>query len=138
MSAVEQGATQARSGEKAGFWTRVGGAILDGVILGVPGAALQIALKGLGTVLSLLIGLLYFTLLLGREKGQTLGMSAMGIRVQSRDGGGSIGYGRAAIRWIGGYISAVFLWIGYLWMIWDAEKQCWHDKMAGDVVVHVD
>jgi uncharacterized RDD family membrane protein YckC len=138
MSAAEQGASNARSGDKAGFWTRVGGAILDGVIVGVPGAALQIGLKGVGTLLSLLIGLLYFTILVGREKGQTIGMGAMGIRVQSKDGGGSIGYGRAAIRWIGGYISAVFLSIGYLWMIWDAEKQCWHDKMAGDVVVHVD
>lgn len=134
MAAVEH----ARSGEKAGFWTRFGGAFLDGVILGVLGAVLQIALKGVGTLLSLLAGLLYFTILVGREKGQTVGMGAMGIRVQSRDGGGSIGYGRAFVRWIGGYISTVFLLIGYLWMIWDAEKQCWHDKMAGDVVVHVD
>jgi uncharacterized RDD family membrane protein YckC len=138
MAAVEQGATRTRSGEKAGFWTRVGGAIVDGIILAVVGAVLQIALKGPGTVLTVVVGLLYFTILVGREKGQTVGMGAVGIRVQSKDGGGSIGYGRAAIRWVGGYISTVFLLIGYLWMIWDAEKQCWHDKMAGDVVVHID
>ena len=23
-------------------------------------------------------------------------------------------------------------------MLWDKEKQCWHDKMANDVVVPVD
>jgi uncharacterized RDD family membrane protein YckC len=63
-------------------------------------------------------------------------MGAMGLRVISASGGGSIGYGRAFIRWIGGYLSTVFLGLGFLWMLWDKEKQCWHDKMAGDFVIH--
>jgi hypothetical protein len=25
--------------------------------------------------------------------------------------------------------------LGYLWMLWVGEKQSWHDKMAGWVVV---
>jgi uncharacterized RDD family membrane protein YckC len=28
----------------------------------------------------------------------------------------------------------VFL-LGYLWMLWDSEKQTWHDKAANAVVV---
>jgi len=27
------------------------------------------------------------------------------------------------------------LLIGYLWMLWDDEKQTWHDKVVGSVVV---
>jgi uncharacterized RDD family membrane protein YckC len=44
---------------------------------------------------------------------------------------------RAFARWIGRYVSALIIYIGYLWMLWDEEKQCWHDKLASDVVVRV-
>jgi uncharacterized RDD family membrane protein YckC len=44
---------------------------------------------------------------------------------------------RAFARWIGRYVSALIIYIGYLWMLWDKEKQCWHDKFASDVVVRV-
>ena len=59
----------------------------------------------------------------------------MGIRVIDFDTGGPIGYGRGFIRWIGRIVSEIVFFIGYLWMIWDKEKQCWHDKFANDVVV---
>jgi uncharacterized RDD family membrane protein YckC len=125
------------SGPRAGFWRRFGGAIVDAIILTIIAVVLRVALKGAGSALSLLVGLTYFTLFVGAKRGQTPGMSAVGIRVISFDGSGSIGYGRAFIRWIGGYISAIALLIGFLWMLWDSEKQCWHDKMASDVVVPV-
>ncbi len=35
-------------------------------------------------------------------------------------------------------VSAAVLFLGYFWMLWDKEKQCWHDKAARDVVVPVD
>ncbi|MEA2315581.1 MAG: hypothetical protein QOI03_2273 [Solirubrobacteraceae bacterium] len=125
------------SGPRAGFWRRFAGAFIDGIILAVIGVILQVVLKGAGSALSLLVGLAYFTLFVGGRRGQTPGMSALGIRVISFDGSGSIGYGRAFIRWIGGYISAIVIFIGFLWMLWDKEKQCWHDKLASDVVVPV-
>lgn len=62
---------------------------------------------------------------------------ALGIRVVSLDNGGSIGYGRAFLRWFVSLISAAVILLGYLWMLWDKEKQCWHDKAANDVVVPV-
>ena len=34
--------------------------------------------------------------------------------------------------------SASFFLLGYLWMLWDKEKQTWQDKFAGSVVVPVD
>jgi uncharacterized RDD family membrane protein YckC len=143
MATAQQDETQTKdygnaSGPRAGFWQRFGATVLDGIILGVISVILQLVLKGgAGSALSILVGLAYFTYFVGRERGQTPGMSALGIRVISFDGSGSIGYGRAFIRWIGGYISAIVIFIGFLWMLWDKEKQCWHDKLASDVVVPV-
>ena len=84
-----------------------------------------------------MVGIGYFVYLEGGPTGQTLGKKALGIRVISLDSGGPIGYGRAFIRYIGRIVSALLVYIGYLWMLWDSERQCWHDKFAGDVVVPV-
>jgi uncharacterized RDD family membrane protein YckC len=125
------------SGPRAGFWRRFGALIIDAIVLGVVEVVLRIALNGAGQALSLVATIAYFTLFVGAARGQTPGMSALGIRVISFDGSGSIGYGRAFIRWIGGYVSAVVILLGFFWMLWDKEKQCWHDKFASDVVVPV-
>jgi uncharacterized RDD family membrane protein YckC len=126
------------SGPRAGFWRRFGGAFIDGVIVGVVSAILRVALKGgAGSGLSLLVELAYFTYFIGSAAGQTPGMRVVGIRVISFDTGGPIGYGRAAVRWVGSILSFIVVLLGYLWMLWDSEKQCWHDKFAGDVVVPV-
>ena len=42
------------------------------------------------------------------------------------------------IRYFGRIISTIPLFLGYFWMLWDREKQCWQDKIAGSVVVPVD
>jgi hypothetical protein len=36
------------SGPRAGFWRRFGGALLDGIILGLANGILEVALKGVG------------------------------------------------------------------------------------------
>ena len=46
-----------------------------------------------------------------------------------------IGYQRAAVRYLASIVSAICLFIGYLWMLWDKEKQTWHDKLSNSVVV---
>jgi uncharacterized RDD family membrane protein YckC len=47
------------------------------------------------------------------------------------------GYGRGLIRYLGRAVSAIAFYVGYLWMLWDSQKQCWHDKFAREVVVPV-
>jgi uncharacterized RDD family membrane protein YckC len=91
-----------------------------------------------GYALGLLISLAYFTYFEGGEKGQTLGKMALSIRVVDFDTGGPIGYARGAVRWIGRYLSSIVFLLGYFWMLWDKEKQTWHDKLANDVVVPTD
>jgi uncharacterized RDD family membrane protein YckC len=109
----------------------------DWIVLLIPIAVLDITLKGAGEALSLVLVFAYFTYFEGGPRGQTPGKQALGIRVVSFDTGGPIGYGRGFIRMIGRYLSALVLYLGYFWMLWDGEKQCWHDKLASDVVVPI-
>ena len=129
------------SGARAGFWRRFAGAFIDGVVVGIAGGIIRgIAHTGTGagSGLGLVVSAVYFTAFIGSERGQTLGQMALGIRVVGLDNGGSIGYGRAVLRWVVSLVSAAVILLGYLWMLWDKEKQCWHDKAANDVVVPVE
>ena len=132
--------TSGPSGPRSGFWQRVGAWILDALILLIPSIILLVILKNgaLYQLLSTLISLAYFTYFEGGPTGQTLGKKALGIRVIDANAGGPIGYGRALIRYFGRWISSIPLLLGYFWMLWDKERQCWHDKFATDYVVPVD
>lgn len=126
------------SGPRAGFWRRFGSSFIDGIVVAIPtGIVSASTSRGTAYGIGLLIGAVYFTLMIGSSRGQTLGKMAVGIRVIDFNTGGPIGYGRALIRWIVSYVSLIAIFIGYLWMLWDKEKQCWHDKAANDVVVMV-
>lgn len=127
-----------QGGARAGFWRRFAGAFIDGIVLGIASGILRGILGfGAGTGLGVVVSAVYFTAFVGADRGQTLGQMALGIRVLGLDNGASIGYTRAFIRWLVSIVSAIVVLIGYLWMLWDGEKQCWHDKAANDVVVPV-
>lgn len=122
---------------RAGWWRRFFAALVDGILLAIVQAILRVFIGDTGGIgLGLLIDIAYFTYFHG-STGQTPGNAALSIKVVDlRDGTGRpIGYGRAFIRWLGSILSAIVLFLGYFWMLWDPEKQTWHDKMAGSVVV---
>lgn len=124
------------SGPRAGFWIRFAAWFADGLVLLVPFIVLVIAVGLSATrTLFLLVSAAYFTLLEGGPTGQTLGKRICRIRVTDLRVGGPIGPGRAFIRWIGRFVSGFVFSLGYLWMLWDPQKQTWHDKMANAVVV---
>lgn len=124
------------SGPRAGFWLRFAAVVIDAIVLGIVTVPLQLALDpALYYALAIPLGVAYYVLLEGGAKGQTVGKMAVGIRVYDLAGGGSIGYGRAFMRYVGRILSGMVVLLGYLWMLWDKEKQTWHDKFAGSVVV---
>jgi len=43
----------------------------------------------------------------------------------------------ALVRALAAFFSAIVLFLGFLWIFWDEEKQSWHDKIAGTVVVRL-
>jgi uncharacterized RDD family membrane protein YckC len=132
--------TKGASGPRAGFWARFGALIVDALVLFIPSLILLLIFKqgaayqALNTILSLA----YFTYFEGGATGQTVGKKVLGIRVYDLREGGPIGYGRGFLRQIGKYLAAIPIFLGYFWMLWDKESQCWQDKIAGSVVVPAD
>jgi uncharacterized RDD family membrane protein YckC len=84
----------------------------------------------------------YFALLLAYHigfwawKGTTLGGIVCSLRVV-RTHGVEPRFVDALVRGLAGVLSIAALGIGCLWMLNDPERQMWHDKIAGTLVVRV-
>ena len=135
------------SGPRAGFGSRLLATIVDTVIvLAVAGVLVGIlyAVGGegaaiVGYVIAIIIVVAYFTYFEGGAAGQTLGKKVSNIRVIDARTGGPIGYPRAFGRYlVESIVSGSICFLGYLWMLWDGEKQTWHDKIVGSLVVPTD
>ena len=66
--------------------------------------------------------------------GTTVGKMVMGIKLINNQGD-KVGLWDSLVRWIGYYLSVTFLFIGFLWSLFDQDSQTWHDKIAGTYVV---
>jgi uncharacterized RDD family membrane protein YckC len=138
------------SGPRSGFWRRVGAAIIDGILVSIPVSILG-ALFGIGPfsdttgagstayqALATVVGWAYGTYFEGSGAGQTVGKKVLNIRVIDFATGGPLGYPKAFVRQLVKLVSGLACGLGYLWMLWDREKQTWHDKVATTVVVPTD
>lgn len=68
--------------------------------------------------------------------GKTWGRGIAGVKVVDKVSREPIGFGRALGRSIvENTISGWLCWLGFLWMLWDPEKQTWHDKIVNSVVI---
>jgi uncharacterized RDD family membrane protein YckC len=128
------------SGPRASFLRRAAAWLIDALIVAAVGTAVAFAFHNEAATTWSVIGFgwLYGWLLEGSSRGQTVGKLALRIRVYDLERGGPIGYGRSFGRQLVKLLSGWISGLGYLWMLWDKERQCWHDKAAGDVVVPVD
>jgi uncharacterized RDD family membrane protein YckC len=131
----EQIRTGAATGPRAGFWQRLFADLIDSIIIAIAYLILAQSLHTAGTLLGVLIGIAYFTYLEGGPRGQTIGKSAMQIRVVSLTDGQPLGYQRALGRDLARILSAIPLYLGYLWMLWSRERQTWHDTLTHAIVV---
>jgi uncharacterized RDD family membrane protein YckC len=125
----------------AGFWRRLVGLILDGIIVGVIGGIIYYIFNALnyptvGYILFLIVDVGYF--IWGWGRGQTLGCMALNMKLVDQQSGSAPGYTKAFVRWIilsiCGFLFILEI-IGGLWMLWDVRKQTWWDKAGGTLVV---
>ena len=66
--------------------------------------------------------------------GQTLGMRAWRVRVQTRNGQ-AISWWQALLRYLIAFVSWGALGLGFLWSLFDKEKMTWHDRYSESVLV---
>ena len=138
----------------AGWWSRVGAYFLDVIVLVAPLVVMFGVLfaldpdddSGVWVVVALLyvaalvLPFVYFTVLHGNERGQTVGKRALGIRVVNAETGGPIGYGSALARYFVVALLGIFvvpLIVDYLWPLFDSKNQSLHDKAVKSLVVRV-
>ena len=150
----------------AGFWVRFVAYMIDVIILGVAGSAVQFLLMGrvlgplsrvrpdappeealalmgpllgfaaLGTLINTLIGASYEGFFVSRI-GATPGKMALGLRVV-RPSGGSVTLGRAVGRYFAKWLSGMILLIGYIMAGFDSEKRAMHDMICDTRVIKAD
>jgi uncharacterized RDD family membrane protein YckC len=125
-----------QTGSYCGWWRRVGAVLLDALILLIPELFLISVLKGVGLLLSLVLGVVYYGFLMSRQgsnNGQTLGKQATGYRVV-RDNGQPVSFAFALLRnvLVIGVLGAIPLMglLNLLWPLWDHTNQALHDKIV--------
>jgi uncharacterized RDD family membrane protein YckC len=69
-------------------------------------------------------------------KGTTIGGIVLNLHVVRVDGQ-PLNFLTALVRSLAAIFSAMVCFLGFFWIGWDRDKQGWHDKIAGTVVVRV-
>ena len=115
----------------------VGAALLaaSAVSLVVEGSPAGEAFAGMLVLFAIVLALLY-EVVYPAHCGQTFGKHVLGIEIVRLDDGtaalgGGTAVGRQFIKGLGAHLFG----LGLLWILVDGQRQGWHDKAAGTVVV---
>lgn len=65
----------------------------------------------------------------------TPGKRWLGLRVVDAQTGNNLTPVQSLLRYLGYFISSLPMGLGFFWVLFDARKQAWHDKIAGTLVV---
>lgn len=79
--------------------------------------------------------ILVVTLFLWVRFAGTPGKRWLGLRVVDAKTGNNLTPIQSLLRYLGYFISSLPMGLGFFWVLFDARKQAWHDKIAGTVVV---
>lgn len=116
------------SAPRAGFWIRIGALLLDAILIGVLLGQFH------DTVNMELIVLAAYGAVMWKLKSSTVGGIICGLQVVRLDGR-EIDWPTAIVRALSCFLSLAVAGLGFFWIAVDPEKQSWHDKIAGTVVV---
>ena len=136
----------------AEWWQRLLARILDSLVLGVVLVPLSLLTAGNGptllgqNVVVMIVGailLFVYDTVQHATWGQTIGKRALGTKVVAISDRGPITSGAAASRAaVYGLVpnlipclGTLFALLNALWLFWDPNRQCLHDKAAGTIVV---
>jgi uncharacterized RDD family membrane protein YckC len=88
----------------------------------------------IGAIFTTLVVIGYYTFF-WTLVGFTPGKAILGLKV-ARKNGSKVSFGRALVRFFAYWISAIPLFLGFFWVLWDSKRQGWHDKIAGTQVFY--
>ncbi|HEY6227835.1 MAG TPA: RDD family protein [Verrucomicrobiae bacterium] len=117
--------------QRVGFWKRTFAAFLDWVLLFIPIALSHFIIPGLFPLI-----LIAYFVGMWTWKGTSVGKICLGLKIVRTDGT-PIDFAVALVRSLAACFSFVVFFLGFFWAGWDRDKQSWHDKIAGTVVVQV-
>jgi uncharacterized RDD family membrane protein YckC len=113
---------------RAGFWIRMGALFVDFILVAV---AVSI-LRHDGDLI--LLGLMAYGAILWKLRGTTIGGILCHLQVARADGR-PIDWSTSVVRALSCLLSMVVLGLGFIWIAIDPDRQAWHDKIAGTIVV---
>ena len=115
---------------RAGFWIRIGALLLDAILVGF-----LVGVFHHGHHFELLV-LATYGAVMWKLRGSTIGGIVFDLRVVRLDGR-EVDWETAIVRALGCFLSLAVAGLGFFWIAFDEQKQAWHDKIAGTVVVRV-
>jgi uncharacterized RDD family membrane protein YckC len=115
---------------RAGFWVRMGALLLDVLLVGFVTSVLH-EFFNLHLVLLATYGAVMW-----KMRGSTIGGIVFDLRVVRMDGR-PVDWETAIVRALSCFLSLAVAGLGFFWIAFDDQKQAWHDKIAGTVVVRV-
>jgi len=123
---------------KAGFGLRMGALAIDamlcGILTGVFNGLLPFTIvAGPGGFLLLTAA---YGAVLWKLRGTTIGGIVCNLQIVRSDGR-PMDWTTAVVRALGCFLSIAPAGLGFFWIVNDADRQGWHDKIAGTVVVRV-
>lgn len=135
------------SQEYAGFWLRVGAALIDSVLLLIVIWPLMAAIYGLqywtsghyilgfwDVVINYLLPAIV-VIIFWIYRSATPGKMMLNLTIVDAKTGNAPTKGQYIGRYLAYYVSAIPLFMGLIWVGLDKRKQGWHDKLAGTVVL---
>ena len=130
----------------AGFWARAAALLVDWlivIVIVVPIMVLgfgirEISLDPTGHWWELLAFVALAAAVIGfwHACGATPGKIALGLKIVDAASGARPSLGRLVLRFLGYFVSAFPLYLGFLWAAIDRRKQSWHDKIARTIVIN--
>ncbi|MBA2404807.1 MAG: RDD family protein [Bdellovibrionales bacterium] len=133
---------------RAGFWLRLVSYIIDFAFLMVLTGGMNMALglpffsltptpsanQLLATGLSMLGGVLYFSIIQGHFSG-TIGKKVLGLSLVDAKTFKKIGFGQSIGRYLMMIVSSACFCLGIIAIGWNKNKQGWHDRVCGTRVI---
>jgi uncharacterized RDD family membrane protein YckC len=144
---------QKRAGELVGFWPRAIALLIDSLIISIPTGIFNGLLNVLihpfwndwgnlpasqytfGWSTSIIFWGLYAWFCYTNLRGNTLGKSVMGVKLINPDGSKPSLQTYLLHFTVGYWINQVVLCLGYIWAIFDTNKQTWGQKIFKNLTV---